>query len=99
MVYDFAHPPPWDALSALYLWTKSIAGGILLVAALLIGLLPVGGAHAGGVLFGIATPAAALAFIGITTVVFIAHLKRPDRFYYILIKPNARSWLVWVRGY
>ena len=71
----------------------------MLVAALLIWLLTKGDAHASGVLFRVASPAAALAFIGITTVVFIAHLKRPDRFYYILIKPNARSWLVWVRGY
>jgi Fe-S-cluster-containing dehydrogenase component/formate-dependent nitrite reductase membrane component NrfD len=95
VVYDVAHPPPWDALSAVYLWTKSIAGGILLVAAFLIWLLTKGDAHAGGVLFRVASPAAALAFIGITTAALIGHLKRPDRFYYILIKPNPRSWLVW----
>jgi formate-dependent nitrite reductase membrane component NrfD len=69
--------------------------GILLVAALLIGQPIKGGAHAGDVLFGVASPAAGLAFIGITTAVLIGHLKRPDRFYYILIKPNPRSWLVW----
>jgi formate-dependent nitrite reductase membrane component NrfD len=40
------------------------------------------------------SPAIAVLFTGLTAIFLIAHLKRPDRFYYILIKPNPRSWLV-----
>ncbi|MGH8014007.1 MAG: 4Fe-4S dicluster domain-containing protein [Candidatus Binataceae bacterium] len=93
-VYDVAHPPPWGAIPAFYLWTKSIAGGILLVAAILFGI------NYEGVLMNptvvrIISPVLALAFTAITTALLIADLDRPDRFYYILIKPNPRSWLVW----
>jgi formate-dependent nitrite reductase membrane component NrfD len=40
-------------------------------------------------------PAISLLFITLTTVVLVADLKRPERFYYILTRPNWRSWLVW----
>jgi formate-dependent nitrite reductase membrane component NrfD len=30
-----------------------------------------------------------------TAAVLIADLERPERFYYILIRPNWRSWMVW----
>src|SRR3989442_15052817 len=35
IVYDVAHPRAWGRMIASYLWTKSIAAGVLLVAALL----------------------------------------------------------------
>src|SRR5205807_7168330 len=35
-VYDVAHPAPWGWKIAAYLWTKSIASGVLLVAALIL---------------------------------------------------------------
>jgi formate-dependent nitrite reductase membrane component NrfD len=41
------------------------------------------------------SPALALVFIAITAALLIADLDRPDRFYYILLKPNPRSWLIW----
>jgi Fe-S-cluster-containing dehydrogenase component/formate-dependent nitrite reductase membrane component NrfD len=91
VVYDVAHPQPWGSIPAFYLWTKSIAAGVLMVAALLIGLSPSPGAP---FLLRILAPAAALAFTGLTTLLLIADLHRPERFYYILIKPNPRSWLV-----
>ncbi|HTT75338.1 MAG TPA: 4Fe-4S dicluster domain-containing protein [Candidatus Binataceae bacterium] len=93
-VYDVAHPQPWGWIPALYLWTKSIAGGVLILAGLFSGLRLGAGASAAK-LFAIAAPALALAFLAITTVLLIADLKRWDRFYYILIKPNPRSWLMW----
>jgi formate-dependent nitrite reductase membrane component NrfD len=43
----------------------------------------------------IASPSVALAFLAITALLLIADLKRWDRFHYILLKPNPRSWLVW----
>jgi formate-dependent nitrite reductase membrane component NrfD len=36
----------------------------------------------------------ALLFLLLTTGFLIADLKRPDRFHYLLLKPNWRSWLV-----
>lgn len=89
-VYDVPHPRPWGSKIAAYLWTKSIGAGVLLVAALLMVL----GRLQDGPLLNIAGPALALVFTGLTTGLLVFDLKRPDRFYYLLTKPNPRSWLV-----
>ena len=94
VVYDVAHPQPWGWIPALYLWTKSIAAGVLIIAGILAGLR-LETTNSLSPLLAAASPALALAFLAITTVLLIADLKRWDRFYYILIKPNPRSWLVW----
>jgi Fe-S-cluster-containing dehydrogenase component/formate-dependent nitrite reductase membrane component NrfD len=95
IVYDVAHPQPWGSIPAFYLWTKSIAAGVLIVAALLFGFVASADSAPGGrFLFTILAPAAALLFTGFTTLLLIADLHRPERFFYILIKPNPRSWLV-----
>lgn len=94
VVYDIAHPQPWGAIPGFYLWTKSIAGGILIVAAILFGIAGES-AIANPFLLNVLAPVLALIFTGLTTLLLIADLHRPDRFYYILIKPNPRSWLVW----
>jgi Fe-S-cluster-containing dehydrogenase component/formate-dependent nitrite reductase membrane component NrfD len=95
VVYDIAHPPPWGAIPAFYLWTKSVAAGVLIVAALLFALsTPIDHAPGGRLLLTIMAPATALLFVGITILLLIADLHRPERFYYILLKPNPRSWLV-----
>ena len=52
------------------------------------------GASRGGPLLNIVSPILALVFTGLTTGILIYDLKRPDRFYYLLTKPNLRSWLV-----
>ena len=93
VVYDVAHPQPWGLIPAFYLWTKSIAAGLLIVAALLLGFASpsIAGSR---MLLRVAAPAAALIFTAITTLLLIADLHRPERFYYILLKPNPRSWLV-----
>jgi Fe-S-cluster-containing dehydrogenase component/formate-dependent nitrite reductase membrane component NrfD len=88
-VYDVPHEPrPWGWRVSTYLWTKSVAAGAALMAALgtLLGW-PTAGRPA--------LPVVALAFLLATTVLLIADLKRPDRFHYILLKANFRSWLVW----
>ena len=87
-VYDAPHMVrPWGWKVAAYLWTKSIAAGSLLVAA---AALPRGAS-----LFGIGAPALSLFFLALTTALLIVDLKRPDRFAFILVKANPRSWLVW----
>jgi Fe-S-cluster-containing dehydrogenase component/formate-dependent nitrite reductase membrane component NrfD len=95
VVYDVGHRQPWGAIPALYLWTKSMAAGVLMVAALLYAILPFAHQSTNSQpLFTLMAPVAALLLIGVTTLLLIADLHRPERFYYILIKPNPRSWLV-----
>ena len=43
----------------------------------------------------IAGPAISLVFLIVTAGVLVADLERPERFYYILVRPNWRSWMVW----
>src|SRR5215468_4205272 len=63
-VYDVGHAErPWGFKVSTYLWTKAIAAGALLVAA----LATVGGLSAGGWVAGIAAPALSLVFLALTT--------------------------------
>ena len=87
IVYDVAHPPPWRWKIGAYLFTKSMAAGVLLVAALMIVL----GADSSRL--GVTVPAS-LTFTVVTAVLLIANLKRPERFYFLLTRPNPRSWVV-----
>jgi len=89
-VYDVPHPAPWGWRIAAYLWTKAIAAGVLLVAAILLSL----GGPTSATLFNIVCPALALAGLAVTSALLIFDLKRPDRFFYLITKPNFRSWLV-----
>jgi Fe-S-cluster-containing dehydrogenase component/formate-dependent nitrite reductase membrane component NrfD len=90
-VYDVPHSPrPWGPRVSAYLWTKSVAAGALMVTAARMML----GATEGGFLTGVVAPALALLFLLLTTALLIFDLKRPDRFHFILLKSNPRSWLV-----
>lgn len=90
VVYDVPHTQPWGRMIASYLWTKSVAAGALLVAAFLLSMDYEGET----LLLNVVSPALALIFIGLTTFLLIIDLKRPERFYYLLTKPNLGSWLV-----
>ena len=91
-VYDAPHAPrPWGWRVGAYLWTKSVAAGALLLAA--IGQLV--GEAGGGWPSGVVAPATALVFLALTAALLVLDLKRPDRFHFILLKGNPRSWLVW----
>lgn len=89
--YDVAHSIPWDWRVSLYTWTKGIAAGVYLVAALL-------------VLFGLlsplnsiwlwVTPVVSGIFLGVTGGLLIWDLEHPERFYLIFTRPQWRSWLV-----
>ena len=89
-VYDVPHPAPWGSKIAAYLWTKSIGAGALIVAAILLTL----GFDNRLSLFNIVSPSIALVFTFLTFLLLVLDLKRPERFYYLLTKPNLRSWLV-----
>jgi Fe-S-cluster-containing dehydrogenase component len=91
-VYDVSHMArPWGWRVSAYLWTKSVASGASMVAAL--GVLL--GSAAGGLLTGVAAPVLALLFLALTAGLLVVDLKRPDRFHYILTRGNRTSWLVW----
>jgi Fe-S-cluster-containing dehydrogenase component/formate-dependent nitrite reductase membrane component NrfD len=85
-VYDVPHQPrPWGWKVSTYLWTKSIAAGAILVGVPLI-------SDARSTLV---AALISLALLVLTAGLLIADLKRPDRFHYLLLMPNWRSWLVW----
>jgi Fe-S-cluster-containing dehydrogenase component/formate-dependent nitrite reductase membrane component NrfD len=86
--YDVAHARPWGWKVSGYLWTKSIAAGAFLVAALAPWLSPPGDSPAG-----LGLPIAGLLFLGLTTLLLVGDLKRPERFLSILWRPNWSSWL------
>lgn len=85
-----AHARPWGWRVTAYLWTKAVAAGAMLITA----LAYVAGIDL-GVLGSVAAPAIAVAGVGLTAVLLVWDLKRPERFLYILLKPNPRSWLFW----
>ena len=87
--YDVPHVKPWGFDMAIYLLTKGISTGAMLVSAL---LWLLGNRSPLVTLVG---PAVALVFVTITAIVLVVDLERPERFYYILIRPNWRSWMVW----
>jgi Fe-S-cluster-containing dehydrogenase component/formate-dependent nitrite reductase membrane component NrfD len=89
--YDVAHSIPWDWRVSLYTWTKGIASGVYLVAALLVlfGFL-----RADNALWLWVTPIVSGAFLGITGLLLIWDLEHPARCYMIFTRPQWKSWLV-----
>jgi Fe-S-cluster-containing dehydrogenase component/formate-dependent nitrite reductase membrane component NrfD len=79
-VYNVAHTKPWGWHISAYLWTKSIAAGAAIVGAFTAGR---------------GAPLVALIFLAITTGLLIGDLKRPERFWRLILAPNFQSWLVW----
>jgi Fe-S-cluster-containing dehydrogenase component/formate-dependent nitrite reductase membrane component NrfD len=89
--YDVAHSIPWDWRVSLYTWTKGIAAGVYLVAALLVlfGFLSVNNS-----IWLWATPIVSGVFLAITGALLIWDLEHPERFYMIFTRPQWKSWLV-----
>ena len=87
--YDVPHGKPWGVDMVLYLFTKAVSTGAMLLGAILWLL-----GH-GGPLVTLVAPAISTLFIALTSIVLVADLERPERFYYILTRSNWRSWLVW----
>jgi formate-dependent nitrite reductase membrane component NrfD/ferredoxin len=89
--YDVPHSIPWDWRVSLYTWTKGIATGVYLVAALLVLL---GFFKADGMLWLWVAPVVSGAFLGITGGLLVWDLEHPERFYLIFTRPQWKSWLV-----
>ncbi len=87
-VYDQgqSHTDSWGFRVAAYLWTKSIAAGIPMMALLI-------SAISGAVHFTSLEIIVSLVFLMLTTVLLISDLKQPARFHWIVFRPQWRSWL------
>src|SRR5258708_3602817 len=92
-VYNVAHAKPWGWHISVYLWTKSISAGAAIVGA--IGLLSRMQSGASNEILSRAAPMISLLFLAITTGLLIGDLKRPERFWRLILAPNWTSWLVW----
>lgn len=85
--YDVPHQKPWGVDVPLYLLTKAIGTGALLVGASL---------WLAGFMESLTTVSAAviaIAFAILTALVLVGDLDHPERFHLILVRPNWRSWL------
>src|SRR3712207_7628263 len=74
--YDVAHSIPWDWRVSLYTWTKGIASGVYLVAALLVLL---GVVNRGSPLWLLAVPVVSGGFLAITGGLLLWDLEHPQR--------------------
>jgi predicted membrane protein len=75
----------------LYTWTKGIASGVYLVAALLVAF---GYLSSASPLWVWVAPVVSGAFLGITGGLLVWDLEHPERFHLIFTRPQWRSWLV-----
>jgi formate-dependent nitrite reductase membrane component NrfD len=87
-VYDQgqSHSDTWGFRVAAYLWTKSIAAGIPLMAC-------IAGAYTGMMRFTQLEIVVALISLAITAALLVSDLKKPSRFHWIVFRPQWRSWL------
>jgi Fe-S-cluster-containing dehydrogenase component/formate-dependent nitrite reductase membrane component NrfD len=105
--YDVPHSLPWDWRVSLYTWTKGIAAGAYLVAALLVmlGYLRPRGFYdvinaspfisfPPSLLWLWVAPVISGAFLALTGLLLIWDLEHPERFHLIFTRPQWRSWLV-----
>ena len=89
-VYDVPHLVPWGKMIASYLWTKSIAAGVLLLSVLYMNM----GYEQDAPVLSLINPAVSLIFLTVTLLLLVLDLKKPSRFIFLLTKPNLNSWLV-----
>jgi formate-dependent nitrite reductase membrane component NrfD len=77
----------WGWEVPAYVFTKAISSGIAIVfaIALILGVV--------GSLDGLWTTAVSLLFLVLTGALLVMDLDRPDRFLYVLLRPQWRSWL------
>lgn len=82
--YDVPRSVAWGGKITGYLFAKSLSAGVFPAAAY---------AAADGATPGLVPIGLALLFLAVTGVLLIADLKRPERFWRILVHPNWDSWL------
>ncbi|MGE4618873.1 MAG: 4Fe-4S dicluster domain-containing protein [Planctomycetota bacterium] len=84
------HAVSWGWKVSAYLWTKSIAAGAVMVPAMLVPFERVSliddALSLGWII--------ALVFLALTGVLLVSDLKRPERFLWVMLRPQWNSWLV-----
>ena len=85
--YDVPHKKAWGIDLVLYLLAKGISTGAMFLSAI---LWLLGDRSA---LVGFAGPFVSAVFAIFTAVVLIVDLEQPERFFYILTRPNWTSWM------
>ncbi len=88
-VYDTFHEIPWDSKIITYLMTKGVSTGLLLISLFLWAF----GFKSWLISFWM--PALSGILLAITGGLLITDLKRPERFYYIMLRSNWGSWMAW----
>ncbi|MFQ5720666.1 MAG: NrfD/PsrC family molybdoenzyme membrane anchor subunit, partial [Acidobacteriota bacterium] len=90
-VYDTGqtHRDSWGWKVSAYLWTKSIAAGCLLMVPFIRGWTTP--THDRGLR--LAVIAVSFLFLLLTGALLVGDLKRPERFLWVLTRPQWRSWL------
>lgn len=87
--YNAQHKIPWHWQVPAYLVTKGIGTGLFMLLSLgwILGLLAFDPLTyvVGGLL--------SLIFIGLTTALLVLDLEKPQRFFYMVVRPQWRSWL------
>lgn len=90
-VYDVRpRPPAWGWLVVAYITTKSLATGAfmaILAARVLMGAQVIAR-------IGVPMALVGLGFLAVTAALLVADLKQPQRFLYVLLRPQWKSWLV-----
>lgn len=87
--YNAQHKIPWHWPVPAYLVTKGIGSGIFMLLSVGLGL----GWFAFEGLTAVISGFTALLFIGLTTALLVLDLEKPERFLYILLRPQWKSWL------
>lgn len=87
--YDPATKPmPWGWMVSAYVTTKAIAAGAAMIAVVLFALGKVANVMPLEALL------TSLGFLAATGALLVGDLKQPQRFLYVLLRPQWRSWLV-----
>lgn len=89
VAYNAQHKIPWHWPVPAYLVTKGIGAGIFMILSLGIGLKLFESDGLTNLVLGFVV----LVFLGLTTVFLVIDLERPERFLYILLRPQWKSWL------
>ncbi len=88
VAYDVPRRRVWDWPVSSYIWTKGVAAGLGMLAGLS-RALDFGADRATEIV----APWLALAFLAFTGALLVGDLKRPERFWTILTRPQWKSWL------
>jgi Fe-S-cluster-containing dehydrogenase component/formate-dependent nitrite reductase membrane component NrfD len=88
-VYDVFHKISWDTNIIGYLMTKGMSTGLFVLSLIMWRL-----GYASS-LFSIWMPILSGLLLAAMGGLLVTDLRKPERFYFILIRPNWRSWMTW----